>query len=362
MQKPSRPVVFVSSAACLIAGASFFLPGRALAQTSAATPVSMTTTDNPLLSVSPLPYHLPPFDRIKDADFGPALEQGMKENLKEVETIANNPAPATFDNTIVALERSGRTLERVQLIFSNLAGANTNPAIQKTEADMAPKMAAHADTISLDGKLFARIQGLYDRRDQLGLDPESKYLLERYEKDFVRAGAKLSDADKTKLKAFNSELASLETSFNQDVLKEKNADSIVVTDRAQLAGMADGEIAATEMAAKAEHQDGKFVIRLLNTTNQPELASIKDRALRQRIMEASLTRNSHGGDFDDTAVVARIAKLRAERAVLLGFANHAAYQLDDQTIAALQRSISSFPTPPDPPWPTPARKERTSRP
>ena len=200
---------------------------------------------------------------------------------------------------------------------------------------MAPKQAAHADTISLNTKLFARIQSLYDQREKLGLDAESRYLLERYEKDFVRAGAKLSDADKTKLKALNAELASLETSFNQDVLKEKNADSIIVADRAQLAGMSDGEIAATEAAAKADHQDGKFAIRLLNTTNQPALASLTNRALRQRIMEASMTRNSHGGEFDDTAVVSRIAKLRAERAVLLGYANHAAYQLDDQTIGSV---------------------------
>ena len=151
----------------------------------------------------------------------------------------------------------------------------------------------------------------------------------------MRAGAKLSDADKTKLKALNAELASLETSFNQDVLKEKNADSIIVADRAQLAGMADSEIAATGAAAKADHQDGKFAIRLLNTTNQPALANLTDRALRQRIMEASMTRNSHGGEFDDTAVVSRIAKLRATRAVLLGYPNHAAYQLDDQTIGSV---------------------------
>lgn len=335
MQNPPRPAVLLSSAACLIAGVGFALPGRVLGQSPAASPVSMTTTENPLFTESTLPYHLPPFDRVKDADYEPAFERGMADHLKEIDAIANNAAPATFENTIVALERSGRTLERVTLLFSNLAGANTNPAIQATETKMAPKQAAHADTISLNGKLFARIQSLYDQRDKLGLDAESKYLLERYEKDFVRAGAKLSDPDKTRLKALNAELASLETSFNQDVLKEKNADSIVVTDRAQLAGMPDSEIAAMEVAAKADHQDGKFVIRLLNTTNQPALASIKDRALRQRILEASMTRNSHGGEFDDTVVVARIARLRAERAVLLGYANHAAYQLDDQTIGSV---------------------------
>ncbi len=259
----------------------------------------------------------------------------MAEHLKEVEAIASNPAPATFENTIIALEKAGRLLERVDLIFGNLAGANTNPKIQEVETAIAPKQAAHADAIFLNAKLFARVQAVYDQRDKLGLAAESRYLLERYEKDFVRAGAKLSDADKEKLKKMNAELASLETTFNQAVLKEKNADSIIVTDRAQLAGMTDGEIAATEAAAKADHQEGKFVIRLLNTTTQPALANLKDRALRQRIMEASMTRNSHGGEFDDTATIARIAKLRAERAVLLGYPNHAAYQLDEQTIGSV---------------------------
>ncbi len=305
-----------------------------LAAAALALPASVFA-ENPLLTASTLPYHLPPFDRIQNADYAPALEQGMAEHLKEVEAIADDPAPPTFENTIVALERSGRLLERVGLIFSNLAEANTNPALQQTQTETAPKLAAHEDAVRLNAKLFARIESLYDRREQLGLDAESKYLLDRYEKDFVRAGAKLSDADKTKLKAMNAELASLETTFNQDVLKEKNADSVVVADRAGLAGMSDGEIAATEVAAKAEHQDGKFVVRLLNTTNQPALTNLQDRALRQRIFEASTTRNSHGGPFDDTAVVARIARLRAERAVLLGYPNHAAYQLDDQTIGSV---------------------------
>ena len=158
MPTPSRPTVLFSSAAWLLAGTGFFLPGGAFAQSPAASPVSMTTTDNPLITESTLPYHLPPFDRIKDADYAPAFEQGMAEHLKEVDAIADNPAPATFENTIVALERSGRTLERVGLIFSNLAGANTNPAMQRTETEMAPKQAAHEDAVRLNTKLFARIQ------------------------------------------------------------------------------------------------------------------------------------------------------------------------------------------------------------
>ncbi len=322
-----RPAVLFSSAAFLLAGTSL-----ALAQSPA--PAAMKT-DNPLLTESTLQFHFPPFDRIKDADFEPAFEQGMADHLKEVLAIANNKEPATFENTIVAMERAGQTLGRVNSIFSNLAGANTNPAIQEVETNVSPKLAAHQDEIFLNPTLFARVQAVYDQRDKLGLDAESKYLLERYEKDFVRAGAKLSEADKTKLKALNSELASLETTFNQDVLKEKNADSVIVADRAQLAGMPDSEIAATAAAAKAEKQDGKFAIRLLNTTGQPALTYLQNRDLRQRLMEASLKRNSHGGEFDDTATVSKIAKLRAEQAVLLGYPNHAAYQLEEQTIGSV---------------------------
>jgi peptidyl-dipeptidase Dcp len=196
---------------------------------------------------------------------------------------------------------------------------------------MAPKFAAHSDTIHLNGPLFARIEALYNEREKSGLDSESKWLLERYYKDFVRAGAKLSEADKTRLKALNAELATLQTTFEQDVLKEKNASSIVVDNRADLAGLSDNEIAAAAAAAKADGKEGKFVLRMLNTSGQPSLASLQNRALREKIMQTSLARNSHGGEFDTKEVVSRTAKLRAERAALLGYANHAAYQLEDQT-------------------------------
>ena len=196
---------------------------------------------------------------------------------------------------------------------------------------MAPKLSAQQDAIHLNSALFARIQSLYDDREKLGLDTEAKWLLERYYKDFVRAGAKLSESDKTKLKAMNAELATLQTSFEQNVLKEKNASSIVVEKRDDLAGLSESDIAAATAAAKAEHKEGKFVLPLLNTSGQPSLASLQNRALRERIMKTSLARNSHGGEFDNRTVVTRTAKLRAERATLLGYANHAAYQLEDQT-------------------------------
>jgi len=292
---------------------------------------SKPMTDNPLLVESALPYHAPPFDRIKDEHYAPAYEKGMADELKEVEKIATNSEKATFENTIVALERSGELLGRVDRIFSNLAGCNTNPAIQKIEKEMAPKLAAHQDAVHLNGPLFARVQAIYNDRDKLGLDAESQWLIERYYKDFVRAGAKLSEADKTKLKAMNAELAALQTTFSQDVLKEKNASSIVVDNRAALDGLSEADIAAAAAAAKAEKKEGKFVIQFQNTTGQPVLTSLKDRHLRETIMKTSLARNSHGGEFDTRQVVTRTAKLRAERATLLGYATHAAYQLEDQT-------------------------------
>jgi len=286
---------------------------------------------NPLLTESSLPYHVPPFDRIKDEHFAPAMEKGMREELKEVEVVANNSEKPTFENTIVALERTGRLLDRAERTFDNLNACNTNPTLQKIETEMAPKLAAHRDAIHLNSKLFARVQELYDNRDKLGLDPESAYLLERYYKDFVRAGAKLSDPDKEKLKKINSELATLQTQFEQNVLKEKNASSIVVDRKEDLAGLSDNQMASLTNAAKAEHKEGKFVIQLQNTTGQPLLGSLQNRPLHERIMQTSLGRNSKGGEFDTRNIVIRTAQLRAEKAKLLGYSNWAAYQLEDQT-------------------------------
>src|SRR5882672_3056538 len=287
--------------------------------------------DNPFLTESSLPYHVPPFDKIKDEHFAPAIEAGMRDQLKEVEAVANDSEKPTFDNTIVALERTGRLLDRAQRTFSNLNACNTNPTLQKIDKEMAPKLAAHHDEIFLNPKLFARVQQLYDNRNHLGLDPESAYLLERYYKDFVRAGAKLSDADKEKLKKINGELATLQTDFEQNVLKEKNAASVVVDRREDLRGLSDNQVASVAAAAKAEHKEGKFVIQLQNTTGQPLLGSLQNRQLRERIMQASLARNSKGGEFDTRDIVLRTAQLRAEKAKLLGYDNWAAYQLEDQT-------------------------------
>src|SRR6266498_1999020 len=251
--------------------------------------------DNPLAVESALPYHYPPFDKIKDEHFVPAIEAGMREELKEIDPIANSSDKPTFDNTIVALERSGRLLDRAQRTFSNLNACDTNPTRQKIEKEMAPKLSAHRDEIFLNAKLFARVQELYDKREKLGLDPESAYFLERYYKDFVRAGAKLSEADKEKLKKINAELATLQTQFEQNVLKERNASSIVVDRKEELAGLSDSQMATVTNAAKAEHKEGKFVVQMQNTTGQPLLGSLQNRQLRERIMQTSLARDSNGG-------------------------------------------------------------------
>ena len=287
--------------------------------------------DNPFANESTLPNHYPPFDKIKDEHFVPAIEAGMREQLKEIEPIANSSEEPTFDNTIIALERTGRLLDRAERTFSNLNACDTNPKRQQIDKEIAPKLSEHRDEIFLNPKLFSRVQALYEKRDQLALDPESGYLLERYYKDFVRAGAKLSDSDKEKLKKINAELATLQTQFEQDVLKEKNASSVVLDHKEELAGLSENQVAAVTNAAKTEHKEGKFVIQLQNTTGQPLLHSLQNRAVRERIMQTSLARNSKGGEFDTRNIVQRIAALRADKAKLLGYANWAAYQLEDQT-------------------------------
>ena len=313
----------------LIVAASLALLNTATIAAPAAT--AALEASNPFAKLSTLPFHYPAFDKIKDAHFLPAYAAGMREHLAEIDAIATSKKAATFDNTIAAMERSGRLLTRVNTTFSNLQATNTNDALDAIDREMAPKLAAHDDAIFLNEKLFQRVKALYDKRAMVRMDAESAYLLERYHKDFVRAGAKLSAADKEKLKAFNGEIATLQTTFTQNVLKETNAGALVVATRAELAGMSDSAIDAAAAAAKARGQDGKFAVPLMNTTGQPPLAELTNRAVRERLLAASMARGSHGGEFDNRGVVVKLAKLRAERAALLGYPNYAAYSLEDQT-------------------------------
>ena len=308
-------------------------------------PARAADTPNPLLEPSPLPFGYPAFDRVRDSHYAPAFSQGMAEHLREVEAIANNPSEPTFENTLVALERSGQLLGRVQRLFFNLVGAHGNDALRAVEKEMAPKLAAHSDAIRLNPALFARVDRLHARLDQLGLDPESRRLLDRTHRDFVRSGARLGETEKTRLKALNAEIATLQTSFAQNVLKETNASAVVVDRREDLAGLTPAEIATAAAAAKAAGQEGKFALRLINTSGQPPLGSLENRAVRERLHQSSLARGSRGGEFDNRTVITRLARLRAERAVLLGYPNHAAYQLEEQTagnVTAVNKLLSDL--------------------
>jgi peptidyl-dipeptidase Dcp len=254
-----------SMAACTDAGS-----GKSESATSQAqTDKVAADAGNPFFSESPLPLHYPQFDKIKDSDFAPGFGRGMAEHLKEVQAIAGNAEAPTFDNTIIALEKSGQILSRTSTVFFSLVGVDTNDARKALQAEYAPKLAAHRDAISLDPKLFARIQQLYDTRDSLGLDAEGVRLIERYHTDFVRAGAKLSEADKARLKEINGEQAKLGTQFSQNVLAEVNDSAVVVDTKEELAGLSDEQIAAAAAASKEKVQDGKYDIALHNTTGQP---------------------------------------------------------------------------------------------
>ncbi len=294
--------------------------------TSAAAPLAT----NPFFSESTLPFHAPPFDKITDSDYAPAIEAGMKDQLAEIEKIANDPAPPTFGNTLEAMERSGALLTRVTKVFFNLTQSNTNDTLQKIKSDEAPKLAAHSDAIFLNAKLFARVKAIYDKRNSLKLDPESKFLVERYYKSFVRAGALLSEADKETLRGLNQEEAKLTTKFEDDVLAETNNGALVIENKADLDGLSEADIAAAAERAKEMKLDGKWVIALQNTTQQPALTYLKNRAVRERLFNASVNRGNHGGENDTKAIIARLAQLRAQHAKLLGYPDHATFILDDQ--------------------------------
>ncbi len=298
------------------------------ASEATAAPVS---TENPFYQASSLYMSYPPFDQIKNEHYLPAFEKGMSEHLQEIEQIAGNSEPANFENTFIAMEKSGELLSRVSRVFFALSSAHTNDEIKKVRSEVAPKLSAHSDSILLNSDLFARVKSIHDSLDTLELDPESKRLVTETYKEFIGAGAELSDEDKEALKKINTELATLTNQFSQNVLEEVNSKAIVVDSADELKGLSDTQIASALEAGKAREMEDKYVIPLLNTSQQPSLSSLQDRALRQRILETSLGRGSSGGDYDNRELVTKVFKLRAERAQLLGYENHAAYQLVDQT-------------------------------
>ncbi|MGB9464949.1 MAG: peptidyl-dipeptidase Dcp [Candidatus Acidiferrum sp.] len=284
---------------------------------------------NPFYAPSTLPFQAPPFDKIKDEDYQPAIEAGMAQQLSEIQAIADNPAAPTFENTLVAMEKSAQLLQRVLNAFGAVTGANTNPVLQKVQSDEAPKLAAHQDAIYLNAKLFARVAAVYKQRESLKLDAESLRLLIVTYDGFVRAGANLSDTDKTELKKLNAELATLSNDFTTKLLEATKAGAYATRDKNALAGMSDSQIAAAAQAAQSRKQEG-YVLPLQNTTQQPELASLNVRATREAIFEKSWNRAERGDANDTKDIIARMAPLRAQRAKLLGYANHAAWKLGDQ--------------------------------
>ncbi|HEX9108965.1 MAG TPA: M3 family metallopeptidase [Longimicrobiales bacterium] len=287
-------------------------------------------SDNPFFHKSPLQYEAPQFDRIKDSDYQPALEEGMKRELADVEAIANQTAQPTFDNTIVPLEKSGELLDRVGSVFGAVTQANNNDELQRIQTEEAPRLAAHSDAIHLNAKLFARIESLWQRREQLGLTPEQKIVVENYYRNYVRAGARLSEADKARLRELNQEESKLTTEFRRRLLAATKAGAVVLDDVKQVDGLSEGEIASAAEAAKTRGLAGKWVLPLQNTTQHPAQAALRDRAVRQRLFEASTQRAERGDANDTRAIVARIAQLRAARAKLMGFATYADFALDDR--------------------------------
>ncbi|MDC9593557.1 peptidyl-dipeptidase Dcp [Xenorhabdus sp. IM139775] len=285
---------------------------------------------NPFFYPSVLPFQAPPFNKIKETDYAPAITAGIKQKLKEVEEIANNPAPPDVENTFVALEKSGAILTRVMNVFGAMASANSTDGLQKLDEEISPKLAAINDEIMLNSKLFNRIKAVYQQRGALNLDPESLRLVEITYQNFELAGANLSDADKAKLKVLNQEAATLSTQFTNKLLAATKNGALKIQDKAKLDGLSAGEMAAAAQAASERKLDKQWLLVLQNTTQQPSLQALKDRDTRQALFEASWNRAEKGDDNDTRQTLARLAKIRAEKAKLLGFPDYASWKLQDQ--------------------------------
>lgn len=288
------------------------------------------TSANPFFQKSNLPFEAPDFTKIKDADFRPAMEEGMRQQLAEMNAIANDTAAPTFDNTLVAMEKTGALLNRVYGVFNLLSSANTDSVLQALSEEQAPKMAELSDAIYLNPKLIDRVKALYDHRDTLQKDAESKRLLEKYYQDFILAGANLSDSAKNQMKALNKEEASISAKFTNQLLAAAKAGALVVSDKALLAGLSEGDMEADAQNAKDNNQAGKWMISLQNTTQQPALQSLSNRTTRQQLFEASWNRAEKGDSNDTRSTISRLAEIRAQQAKLLGFKNFASWKLQNQ--------------------------------
>jgi len=298
---------------------------------------------NPFYAESTLPFHAPPFDKIKDEDYQPAIEAGMTDELSEIRSIADNPAVPTFDNTLVAMQKTGRLLRRAQAAFAAVSQANADPVLQSVQEEEAPKLAAHYDAIYLDAKLFARVAAVYKQRQSLNLDPESLRLLEVIYDKFVRSGANLSDADKVELKKLNQEISAISNSFSTKLLTATKDGAYATKDKSALAGLSDAKIAAAAQVAQSRKQEG-YVLPLQNTTQQPDLGSLSVRTTREAVFEKSWNRTERGDANDTRDIISHMAQLRARRAQLLGFPNHAAWKLGDQMAKTPEAAVKFMDT------------------
>ena len=335
MRRLPALVLLMSFAVSVSTAAAFWFQDRPANGTQtvnekAKSPSSLSS-DNPFAAPSKLALHAPTFDTIKVEHYLPAFQAGMREHLAEIKAIANQDAEPTFENTVVAMEKSGRLLDRVDQVFSNLTSSNTNEFLQKTQKEVAPLQAAHSDNIRLNRKLFQRLEKLYESRQSLKLTSEQQEVLRRHYEDFVRAGAKLSEQKQTRIRSLNEQLSKLQTQFNENLLAATKERSIVVENVKELNGLTDAQIAAAAQKAKERGSEGKYVLEITNTTRVPILKSLNNRRLRRRVWEASANRAiGENGGVDNRGLILEIAQLRAERAKLLGFENHAAYKLQNQ--------------------------------
>jgi len=308
-----------------------FFSGMVLgvATLTAQTAESSFGPSNPFYTASKLPFQAPPFDKIKDSDYQPAIDAGMAKQREEIRVIADNPAAPTFENTMVALEKSGELFTRVMLVFNGITSANLSPELEKVQEYEAPRLAAQDDAIYLDSKLFQRVATLYKKRDSLKLDAEQMRLLDFDYKKFVHAGANLNDADKTALKKLNEEDSTLSTAFTTKLLAAAKDGAYVTQNRDALAGLTDAQVSAAAEAAKGRKVEG-YVIPLQNTTQQPDLEELSQRSTRQELFEHSWTRAERGDANDTRSTIVRLAQIRAQKAKLLGYPNYAAWILEDQ--------------------------------
>ncbi len=342
-----RPVTLYLS----ILGASFMTQSVVQGQSVSATflngatvtdeaTVTELSAENPFAAESSLPFKSPPFDKIRIEHYQPAFNVGMKQQLQEIKAIAESDAPPTFENTIVAIETSGRLLNRVQQVFFNLTSSHTNDDLQNIQKEMAPLLAAHSDNINLNRKLFERVEKLYNSRDSLKLSGEQSEVLRRHYEDFVRAGARLTDEQQNRIRSYNEQLSTLETKYDDNILKVMKERSVVVDNVDELDGMSDADITAAAEKAKERGHEGKYLLEISNTTRVPVLASLNNRKLRERVWKASANRALGENDgIDNRALILEMAQIRAERAQLLGFENHAAYKLQNQMAKTPQAAL-----------------------